>query len=266
MTSTSLRSSRVGRGLVLAALSALALTACGTENAGGGTSAGAGSTQVAAPTPTATPASTPSSAPTPTAPATDPADDPNRTPEEQAAELRFMQLVVRVAEPCTEGLPTVPPPAADGPPPAPADGPTPPDAPPPPSTRPGDVVQPDTVPDTVQASEQPWNFERARQEQPLSGVEKCAAPLHGKRVTQALDGRTAATPAAVTKALHGIGYDIDYRIDGPHRSGSAVSFTLDLRSLGSQLCLAATFDGTRTTLDPYGVSPEVRCSDVKRRA
>ncbi|MFJ5832169.1 hypothetical protein [Streptomyces sp. NPDC093089] len=266
MTSTSLRSSRVGRGLVLAALSALALTACGTEGAGGGTSARAGSTQAAAPTPTTTPASSP----TPTAPATDPADDPNLTPEEQAAELRFMQLVVRVAEPCTEGLPTVPPPAndgpppapADGPPPSPADGPTPPDAPPPPSTRPGDVVEPDTVP----ATEQPWNFERARQEQPLSGVEKCAAPLHGKRVTQALDGRTAATPAAVTKALHGIGYDVDHRIDGPRQAGAAVSFTLDLRSMGGQLCLAATFDGTRTTLDPYGASPDVRCTDVKRRA
>ncbi|MEX0171656.1 hypothetical protein MRBLMG1_004321 [Streptomyces sp. LMG1-1-1.1] len=97
-------------------------------------------------------------------------------------------------------------------------------------------------------------------------MEKCAAPLHGKRVTQALDGRTAATPAAVTKALHGIGYDVDYRLDGPHQSGGKVSFTLDLRSMGSQLCLSATFDGTRTTLDPYGASPDVRCPDVKRRA
>ncbi|MEU0400455.1 hypothetical protein ABZ318_09390 [Streptomyces sp. NPDC006197] len=251
MKTTPVRKGRVGRGTALAALCALALTACGTEGAGSGTPSGPGAGQAARPTPSrsATPAASRSA--TPTAPATDPADDPARTPEEQAAELRFMRLMVTVAQPCMEGLPPGPPLEPDGPPSTdvpPSEDPVelPTDAPPPPSPS-------------------PWNFEQARQEVELESGDKCVAPLHGKRIAKALEGGTAATPAAVEKALKGIGYDVPYRVHGPRQVNGKVEFTLDLRSMGGFLCLSGSYDGTRTSFDPYGASPDVRCPDVKRR-
>jgi hypothetical protein len=158
-----------------------------------------------------------------------------------------MRLMVTVAEPCMEGLPTGPPMEPDGPPPTDVPSETPPvDLPPPPSAS-------------------PWSFERARQEIELEAGDQCVAPLHGKRIAKALEGRTAATPAAVEKALKSIGYDVGYRVHGPRQVNGKVEFTLDLRSMGDYLCLSGSYDGTRTSFDPYGASPEVRCPDVKRR-
>ncbi|MEU4063823.1 hypothetical protein AB0F25_15550 [Streptomyces wedmorensis] len=264
MTSTSPRTPRVSRGLALAALCALALTACGTEGAGNssaaGAGAGAGTTRVSNPAPT----TAPTPAVTPTAPRPDPADDPALTPEQQAAELALMQLALTVAEPCTDAAPPVPPPASDEP--VPPSQPGTAEQPPVPAPAPGTSDTQVPVEEPEPSTESPWNFERARQEVELSDVEKCAAPLHGKRITAALDAGTPPTPAAVTKALHKIGYDVPHRLDVPHRKNGAVDFTLDLRFMGGQLCLSAHFDGTRTTLTPYGASPDVHCTDVKRRA
>lgn len=92
------------------------------------------------------------------------------------------------------------------------------------------------------------------------------APLHGKRIAKALDGKADADPASVEKVLRGLGYDIDYRLHGPQEVNGKVEFTLDLRFMGGELCLAGRYDGTRTSFDPYGASTEVRCTDVKRRA
>lgn len=250
---TPLKSNRVG-GALAAALCALALTACGTEGAVRAAPAGAGAVQVANPAPTRT--ATPAPAATPTAPRPDPADDSDVTPETQAAELRFMGFLLTLAEPCMGGLPAEPPTAEpDSPPPASPQG------PPKPAPAPSEVPVEAPAP----PSEKPWDFEHARQEMELSEPEKCAAPLHGNRIAQALDGTGDPTPAHVKKVLNGLGYDVDYRLHGPRKTNGKVEFTIDLRSMGSQLCLSGGYDGTRTTFDPYGASPEVYCTDVKRR-
>ncbi|MFE0651255.1 hypothetical protein ACFVZH_21970 [Streptomyces sp. NPDC059534] len=254
MNSTSLRNTRAGRGLALAALCTLALTACGTEGTGSRTpaGAGAGATRVADPTPPAAPT------PTPTAPLPDPADDPRLTPAQQAAELRLMELALDVAGPCAGGPPPVPTAEPDAPSARPG-------APlPPPVSGPSDIPVP--VEDPEPPTETPWSFERARQEVELSDVDKCVAPRHGDRIAKALDGGTPANPADVDKALRGLGYDVDYRLHGPRKTNGTVEFTLDLRFMGGELCLTGRFDGTDTAFDPYGASPEVRCTDVKRRA
>ncbi|MEV8590592.1 hypothetical protein [Streptomyces sp. NPDC051180] len=263
MTSTPSRNTRIGSGLALAALCALALTACGTTEAGKAAPARSGAAAAQVGNPTASP-SAPAPSATPTAPRTDPADDPRLTPAQQTAELRMMQLALTVAEPCAGGPATGPsalpePPLGESGEPARDPG-----APlPPPAGGPSEVPVPidDPAPETGPS----WDFERARREAELGDVDKCAAGRHGERIGKALDGRTPADPAAVEKALHGLGYDVAYRLDGPRKKGDAVVFTLDLRFMG-ELCLAGTFDGTRTAFEPYGASPEVACTDVRRRA
>ncbi|MER5311841.1 hypothetical protein ABT034_29070 [Streptomyces sp. NPDC002773] len=265
---TPLRNRRVGAA-VAAALCALALTACGTETAGGGAPAGAGArsgaAQVAAPPPAATPTPTP----TPTAPVGDPADDPRLTPEQQAAEFRLLELAVDLAEPCAGDPPPlpveIPTTEPDGPPPLPAEVPTTePEGPPPAKGEKSPSGPP--LAEEEPPSAKPWDFERARQETELSAVDTCVAPLHGKRIAKALDGKADPSPASVEKVLHSLGYDIDYRLHGPQEVNGKVEFTLDLRFMGGELCLTGRYDGTRTSFDPYGASMEVRCPDVKRRA
>ncbi len=259
---TPLKNSRVGAA-VAAALCALALTSCGTEAVGGGTPAGAGArsgaARIAAPAPVATPTPTP----TPTAPVGDPADDPRLTPEQQAAEFRMLELAVDLAEPCVvDGPPPLPPEVAPGEP----DGPPPAYGEKPPAGLPSERPSGPPLAEEEPPSEKPWDFERARQETELGDVEKCVAPLHGKRIAKALDGKADPDPASVEKVLHGLGYDIDYRLHGPQEVNGKVEFTLDLRFMGGELCLTGRYDGTRTSFDPYGASTEVRCPDVKRRA
>ncbi|KQX58100.1 hypothetical protein ASE09_22705 [Streptomyces sp. Root66D1] len=98
----------------------------------------------------------------------------------------------------------------------------------------------------------------------MSEGEKCAAPRHGRRIAKVLDGTGDATPAHVEKALRDLGYRVEYRVNGPREKNGKVGFTLDLRFMGD-LCLTGEYDGSRTTYDAYGASPEVRCTDVKRR-
>ncbi|MFF3842480.1 hypothetical protein [Streptomyces sp. NPDC001930] len=227
-------------GAVAAALWALALTACGTE--------GAGAAMAAKPTVT----------PTPTEARPDPMDDPDLTVEEQKAALAFMRLVTEVAAPCEKGseeLPAVPPgPEPEGPAPV---------GPKRPQPTPHASKVPVPVEDVPPPADTAWNFERVRQEVELGDTEKCAALRHGSRIAKALDGSGDPTAAHVEKALGEIGYNLSYRLHGPEEADGRVSFTLDLR--GGELCLDGTYDGTRTTFDPYGVHPAVYCTDVKRR-
>ncbi|MCX4981293.1 hypothetical protein [Streptomyces sp. NBC_00572] len=242
--STTLKTKRVG-GTLAAALCALALTACGTERAGGEATAGAA--MVAKPTAT------------PTEARPDPMDDPGLTAEEQEAAVAFMSLVIEVAAPCeegSEGFPVAPPsPEPERPGQVETQGPPP---------RPADSGVPVPLEDAPPPADTSWNFERVRQEVELGDVEKCAALRHGRRIAKALDGTGDPTATHVEKALGEIGYNLDYRLHGPTESNGKIEFTLDLR--GGELCLDGTYDGTRTTFDPYGVHPAVYCTDVKRHA
>ncbi|WP_329279474.1 hypothetical protein [Streptomyces sp. NBC_00691] len=225
---------RVG-GALAAALCALALTACGTERAGSEVAAGAVMT------------ATPTVSPTPTEARPDPMDDPALTVEEGRAAVAFMRLLTDVAAPCersSEGLPAESPGVQ-------------------PPPRPGDSAAPAPVKDLPPLGDTSWNFERVRQEVELGDTEECAALGHGSRIAKALDGSGDPTAAHVEKALAEIGYDLPYRLHGPEEVGGRVEFTLDLR--GGELCLDGTYDGTRTTFDPYGAHPAVYCTDVKRR-
>ncbi|POX59653.1 hypothetical protein C3492_31770 [Streptomyces sp. Ru62] len=98
-----------------------------------------------------------------------------------------------------------------------------------------------------------------------SGVEKCAARAHARRITDALEKTPGPTPDQVQEALRGLGY-LDERTDGPRRSAGGVGFTLDLRIMGAHLCLDGTVTGTETAVVPYGASPRVSCREVRRSA
>ncbi|KKD02575.1 hypothetical protein TN53_39740 [Streptomyces sp. WM6386] len=97
----------------------------------------------------------------------------------------------------------------------------------------------------------------------MSSVEKCEAPLHVDRITEALKKTPDPTAAQVAETLHDLGY-IAERVDMPRRAADHVEFTLDLRVMDGQLCLSGSTTGTRTTIEAYGGSPEVECQDVRR--
>ncbi|MEU9173982.1 hypothetical protein AB0D34_40510 [Streptomyces sp. NPDC048420] len=220
--------------VVLGTLCALALTACGTERAGGGDmkaeSAGRGGAVTSTPLP---------------------ADSAAPSDTEGPDFLPFMELLVTLMEPCAkeelppatdpselaEELDSVAPPTDLPPePPLPTD--------PLPTEETGDPVDP-------------------RKELELASVEKCEADIHDRRITKALTTTPATTPEQVRRTLHTLGY-IDERIHGPELAANRVKFTLDLRLLGGSLCLdGVTADG-RTTVEPYGASVEVECRDVRR--
>ncbi|MFE2040632.1 hypothetical protein ACFXAZ_06790 [Streptomyces sp. NPDC059477] len=88
----------------------------------------------------------------------------------------------------------------------------------------------------------------------LSAVEKCVGRLHAERITQALGEVKEPAPAEVREILNQLGY-IDQRIHGLKESGTGSQFILDLRFMGSGLCLEASVNGTETTIEPFG-SPE----------
>lgn len=231
--------SLVRRGAALAALCALALTACGTERAGGNRDPKAGQDdRVEAGSPAA-------SRPAETRRGSEEDEDEYGSPEFFA----YMELLTSLAKPCLPDIPL-----------------------PPLETDP-DAEEPQTTPLPLPSlpekppSEETRDPGAARQEVALSSVEKCDARIHARRITKALEDTTDPTPRQVGEVLRGLGY-IEERIHGPRRSGESVEFTLDLRLLGGQLCLSGrvtgTDTGTRTVFDPYGASPEVSCLEVRR--
>ncbi|MET9017122.1 hypothetical protein ABZX74_40660 [Streptomyces olivaceoviridis] len=171
-----------------------------------------------------------------------------RTPSEGPEFIEFMELLDSVEEPCVPQAPATvaPEPSEPG---RPRTAPT--ALPALPSTPPG--------PDATGSRADP------RAEVALSGVEKCAARAHTRRITDALEKTPDPTPDQVGEALRGLGY-LDERVDGPRRSAGAVGFTLDLRIMGGHLCLDGTVTGARTAVLPYGASPRITCREVRRSA
>ncbi|MFI7408402.1 hypothetical protein ACIBU0_07015 [Streptomyces sp. NPDC049627] len=233
---------RALRGTALTALCAVALAACGTERPAGGDGDGGDSAGKPAAGSRAA-----ASSPAPSLPDDVDADDTEFLP--------FMELLNSVAEPCVRhllpsGLPTEPvedpleEQSAEKPPTEPLPELAVPEEPPPPS--------------------EPRDPEAARKETELSSIEKCAARNHERRITEAFGGMTDPTPRQVRTVLHRLGY-IDQRIHGPRRSGDAVEFVLDLRSMGGELCQSGRVGGTGAAVESYGGSVEVGCTDVKRR-
>ncbi|MEU9955349.1 hypothetical protein [Streptomyces sp. NPDC050982] len=230
---------RIRRGAIPAALCALALTltACGSERAGGNGPKTGTDDRVEA-------------GGTATAPATVFPTDSSDPESSDPGFLAFMTLLVSITEPCLRFEPTEEPPM---------ETPEEPDPTEPPLTPLPEPLPLDTTPPPVE----PRDPDDARKEAELSPVEKCDARVHSRRIVKALKGTPDPTPEQVKDVLRGLGY-IDLRIHGPQRSGESVEFTLDLRLLGGELCLSGKVTGTRTVTDPYGGSPEVACTDVRR--
>ncbi|WP_234342380.1 hypothetical protein [Streptomyces sp. NRRL B-3648] len=168
-----------------------------------------------------------------------------RTHSEGPEFVRFMDLLTSLAEPCVPQPPaTVPP-------------------------EPSEPGKPRTAPTRLptlpgrpapQTSGTPAD---PREEVALTGVEKCEARVHARRIGDALARTPDPTPGQVRDALHGLGYP-DERIDGPDEAGRSTTFTLDLRIMGGRLCLDGTVTGARTTVTPYGGASQVGCRDVRR--
>lgn len=253
-----LGASRVGRGAALAALCVLALAACGTERTGDKDGSRAGhEDRVEAASPAASRAAS--------------GDVESDDVESDDAEfLAFMGLMTSLAEPCLPDVPVPEPPSEPD-----KDTHTDTD----PGTDPGTDTGTDTgtdpagqptaappepsLPDEPPPADEPRDPEAARKEVELSGVEKCDARIHARRITKALKRTPDPTPRQVGEVLRGLGY-IDERVHGPRRSGESVEFTLDLRVMGGRLCLSGAVSGTRTVVEPYGASEEVGCLDVRR--
>ncbi|WP_249125850.1 hypothetical protein [Streptomyces sp. A2-16] len=232
--------------LVLGALCALTLTACGTERAGDGDLRGEPAGRAGATSATPLPAG--SAAPEDTA-----AEDTAPGDTEGPDFLPFMERLLSLAEPCGGDLPTAPPEV-------PEEGPEPPQFTGPPPTL---LPEPPLPEDEPPPSAESRDHSAAARETELGSVEKCTARIHGRRITEALADTPAPTPRQVRRTLHDLGY-IDERIHGPRRSGEQVKFTLDLRLLGGELCLDGTTGPGGTVVESYGGSPEVECLEVRR--
>ncbi|MFD3841607.1 hypothetical protein ACFWWC_35935 [Streptomyces sp. NPDC058642] len=239
LTGSARKNSVFGR-TALAALCALGLAACGTARAGDTESERAAVR--AENRSTASPAS-------PASPASQGAAE-----TEGADFLPFMELLLDIAEPCLPSdLPTAPPPeeleeglAQE--------------------RQPRGAASPEEplpLPDDPIPTSAPRDPEDAKKETELSSVEKCEAPLHADRITKALKKHPDPTPAQVTRTLRDLGY-IEERVHSPRHASGHVEFILDLRLMDGQLCLSGTTTGTRTTIEAYGGSPEVKCQDVRR--
>ncbi|MER6349038.1 hypothetical protein ACWC10_27805 [Streptomyces sp. NPDC001595] len=218
-------------GAALAALCALAMSACGTERAADddGTRA----------------------RPAARAGAESPADEGAASGDAEL--LEYMRLLIDLAEPCVgePPMPTLPEEEArelaeleaarqsGSAPPEPAAPPLPTDEPPS-----GTPVDPS-------------------REVELAPAEKCEADVHARRIAETLRELSEPRPAQVAERLRGLGYP-EASVDGPRSSGDRVEFIVDLRLMDGQLCLAGSTSGGRTETEPYGASPEVECADVRR--
>ncbi|MFC9795675.1 hypothetical protein ACFVJI_23915 [Streptomyces sp. NPDC127584] len=102
-------------------------------------------------------------------------------------------------------------------------------------------------------------------ERELDQNDWCAMIRHEERVTQALLGLDAPTPASARKALHHIGYT-DAHIHDVEQAGAATRFVLDLRrGDGGRLCLQATADGAHSVAEGCVVPTEGPFNPAARR-
>ncbi|MGW3466380.1 hypothetical protein ACWDE9_45665, partial [Streptomyces olivaceoviridis] len=123
-----------------------------------------------------------------------------RTSSEGPGFVEFMDLLDSVEEPCVPRAPATvaPEPSEPG--------------------RPRTVPTPlPTLPGTPPVPDATGSPVDPRAEAALSGVEKCAARAHTRRITDALGKTPDPTPDQVEEALRGLGY-LDERVDGPRRS------------------------------------------------
>ncbi|MGW8762585.1 hypothetical protein ACWGN5_08805 [Streptomyces sp. NPDC055815] len=88
----------------------------------------------------------------------------------------------------------------------------------------------------------------------LNARDWCASALHEERITREVRKPADPTPDKVRKILNGLGY-IDARIHGLRQSGTATTFTLDLRDKGGRLCVNGSAEGDRTLVEAC-VAPE----------
>ncbi|MFG2560712.1 hypothetical protein [Streptomyces sp. NPDC048496] len=165
------------------------------------------------------------------------------SPDQQVA---FMDMLNTVGQPCFPDAPSGEPIApGEKPPTAPVEM-LPIDKTPPASARPA----PD-APATPKGAE-------------LDAAEKCEGHLHIERITRALSGLADPTPAQVRKVLNDLGY-INERIHNLKQSGAATRFFLDLRSMGSSLCLDGSTTGSKIVIEAFGHPETGPFTPVERR-
>ncbi|MEV5356197.1 hypothetical protein [Streptomyces sp. NPDC052693] len=82
----------------------------------------------------------------------------------------------------------------------------------------------------------------------LNARDWCAGNLHEQRVAQALWYLPEPTPAKVRTVLNDLGY-VDARIHDLRQSGPATRFLLDLRDRGGRLCLDGSAAAKRTEVE-----------------
>ncbi|MFE6710569.1 hypothetical protein [Streptomyces sp. NPDC057695] len=224
--------------LVAAVLAVLSLAACGGENAGTGRSAApaavtAGAERAAG-----------------DADRTGPAWPARPVAAGRTSDALFAAVLDEVARGCPSGPRQGPPPPAPAP--TVADGSTAAAAAAEDAARDG---APPVVPDGPVLAV----------ERELDQNDWCAMIRHEERVTQALLGLDAPTPASVRKALHHIGYT-DAHIHDVEQAGAATRFVLDLRrGDGGRLCLQATADGAHSVAEGCVVPAEGPFNPAARR-
>ncbi|MET9373808.1 hypothetical protein ABZX98_06600 [Streptomyces sp. NPDC002992] len=243
-----MRSISLPKPVLLALLGCLVLSACGTQGAGS-QRASVGSAGSAA--------------------ATTPETSPNGTDPE----LRFLELLNRVAAPCApdgpagkgdaprpQGLPggeAAPTPRygpGETPPGVPnADGdipvPIPSDAPAPPTSAP-DSTRPEPL-----------------DEMPLTGFETCNGSAHAQRIGAAFENTKTTTYQALHKTLTGLDYPAA-RIHRMLDQAGAPRVRIDLRMMGSRLALEVTGAGSGVVVEAFGAmeTEDVNVADVKRKS
>ncbi|MGW3655006.1 hypothetical protein ACWD6R_04500 [Streptomyces sp. NPDC005151] len=98
----------------------------------------------------------------------------------------------------------------------------------------------------------------------LGAIEKCEGRLHVERITKALSVIADPMPAQVRTVLNDLGY-INERIHDLKQSGATTRFFLDLRFMGSSLCLDGSVTGTKAVVEAFGAPETGPFTPVKRK-
>ncbi|MBX9424843.1 MULTISPECIES: hypothetical protein [Streptomyces] len=240
---------RFAKIVLAAALAGMALTACGTADPSGRTTAGASAVE---------PGAKPKPKPTPTPVRSLPSDALAEHPD---PEMRFLALSSRVLDGCVPGglpqPPSVPP--EDVPPPQNLPG-------RPMPEEPGDLSVPSGAPEPPPAPEPAPTRSGPVEEVPLTAVDKCAGDAHAARVRTAFDGAGPADYPALKKKLTSLDYPPS-RIHRMPDHGGAPRARIDLRFMGGNLALEVTGTPDQVLVEPFGApeTEDVRVTDVKRK-
>lgn len=208
-----------------------ALTACGTREADDGAGS-AGADLVSADTREA-----------PSAPGGDP-------------EVAFTHMLVAVSDPClpdvsVEPVETVEPTEIETPAEQPLEGKPVGGSPPPMPTSNGADEHPQQEPATEQDPEPE-----------LDAEEECVGRLHVERIGKEFDSLTDTSPEQIRAALNRLGY-IDGRILGLERTEELTRFVLDLRFMGSRLCISGDVTASEAVIEAFAASPGGKIRGVR---